>query len=259
MVRFTLMNLLMLDISPNVQQVNSLSSRFKVDEKYDIILCNPPFTGSVEKSDKHDRFLLGTPKKMLLFPELMFDLLTKGGKCCTLVSDGFLFWTYKDAKKIREMLLTECRLDAVVSLPKEVFPSNTSAAILFFTKGEKTENVLFYKMESDGYTLDKKRDFIDGKGDIPDVIQKIREFQDGKAFNDRKSKCFTVAVDEIEKQGWDLSFSKYQQSDYKEVKYEKPAILLKKVEEAEKKVLEYVGALQRNLIPKLEGDTKKED
>ena len=98
-------------------------------------------------------------------------------------------------KQIRQKLLKECRLDAVVSMPSGVFKpyAGVSTAVLVFTKGEPTKKVWFYGMTSDGYSLDDKRTFIDGKGDITDIINKFNHRHSEK-FEDRKAKCFFVPI-----------------------------------------------------------------
>jgi type I restriction enzyme M protein len=108
-----------------------------------------------------------------------------------------------------------------------------STAVLIFTKGGSTEKVWFYDMDADGYSLDDKRTFIDGKGDIPDIIQ---HFQNRKRENptDRKGKCFFVPISEIKENGCDLSISRYKEIEYEEVQYEKPEVIIQKIE-----VLEY--------------------
>jgi type I restriction enzyme M protein len=96
-------------------------------------------------------------------------------------------------------------------MPSGVFKpyAGVSTGILIFTKGEPTEKVWFYDMEADGYSLDDKRNFIDGKGDIPDIIQKFQN-RDFEEFEDRKAKCFFVPFEEIKENDYDLIISNYK-------------------------------------------------
>lgn len=150
-----------------------------------------------------------TKKTELLFLELMFNLLINGGRCVVIVPDGVLFGNSKAHRKIREMLIERCRLDAVISMPSGVFKpyAGVSTAVLFFTKGEPTRQVWFYDMENDGFTLDDKRVPID-QNDILDIVEQFKN-RHGKQPNDRKKKHFLVPVSEIKANGYDLSISKY--------------------------------------------------
>jgi type I restriction enzyme M protein len=115
-----------------------------------------------------------------------------------------------------------------------------STGIVVFTKGEPTRKVWFYDMEADGFSLDDKRTFIDGKGDIPDLIKKFKE-RNGEKFEDRKAKCFYVPFEEIKENDYDLSISKYNEIEYEEVEYEEPGVIKQKILELEKKICEALG------------------
>ena len=118
-------------------------------------MANPPFKGSVDKSEISKEFEITTSKTEILFLELMYNILTRGGKCAVIVPEGVLFGGTRAHKKIRKKLLKDCRLDVVIAMPSGVFKpySGISTGILVFTKGEPTEKVWFYDMESDGFSL----------------------------------------------------------------------------------------------------------
>ncbi len=241
MVRLSLMNLMMHGVKkPNIKQINTLSTRYNQEKNhYDVVLANPPFKGSINKSDISREFSITATKTVILFLELMFNILANGGVCAVIVPDGVLFGNSKAQKQIRKKLLIECRLDAVVTMPSGVFKpyAGVSTAVLVFTKGEPTRKVWFYDMISDGYSLDDKRTFIDGKGDIPDIIDKFKQRNTHK-FEDRKAKCFFVPIEEIEENNFDLSISRYMEFEYKEIVYEKPEVIKQKILEIEKKIIE---------------------
>src|SRR3989338_6733554 len=227
MVRIAVMNLMMHGItSPNIIGEDTLSKRYNERGVYDIVLANPPFKGSINESEKSDELTISTSKTELLFLELMYNCLSIGGRCAVIVPDGVLFGNSKAHKSIRKLLLEKCRLDAIVSMPSGIFKpyAGVSTAVLFFTKGEPTEKVWFYKMEADGFSLDDKRTFIDGKGDIPNILS---HFENRKEENptDRKKKYFFIPVEEIKEKDWDLSISKYREIEYEEIKYENPKVL----------------------------------
>jgi type I restriction enzyme M protein len=246
MVRIALMNLMMHGIeSPKINQKNTISKRFEQSNYYDVILANPPFKGSIDESDLSDSFTIRTKKTELLYLELMFNLLNQGGRCAVIVPDGVLFGNSKAHKSIRKLLLEECRLDAVISMPSGVFKpyAGVSTGILIFTKGEPTKKVLFYDMQADGFTLDDKRTKIDGKGDLPDIILHFKN-RDKEKFEDRGAKCFFVPFEEIKEKGYDLSISKYKKIKYEEIKYEKPAVIKKKILDIENKIIKSLKELE---------------
>ncbi len=239
MVRIALMNLMMHGIDyPNIKQMNSLSTRYTENNQYDVVLANPPFKGSIDESELSDQLTIKTTKTEVLFLELMNRVMRISGRCAVIVPDGILFGGSKAHKQIKQMLLKKCRLDAVISMPSGIFKpyAGVSTAVLVFTKGEETKKVWFYEMTSDGFTLDDKRTLIDGKGDIPDIIEKFKR-RDKERFDDRKAKCFFIPIEEIEKNDFDLSILKYKEIEHKEVKYEKPQAIKKKILELEEEII----------------------
>ncbi len=135
--------------------------------------------------------------------------------------------------------MEDCRLDAVISMPSGVFKpyAGVSTGILVFTKGEPTEKVWFYDMEADGYSLDDKRTFIDGKGDIPDILNKFKSRAEND-LEDRKAKCFFVPFDEIKENDYSLSISNYKEIEYEEIEYEPPEEIKRKILELEEKIIQ---------------------
>ncbi len=244
MVRISLMNLMMHGISnPQIEQTNTLSMRYKQKSDYDIVLANPPFKGSINKDELSDDFSINTTKTEILFLELMYNILNMGGRCAVIVPQGVLFGNSRAHKNIRKKLLEDCRMDAVISMPSGVFKpyAGVSTGILIFTKSEPTENVWFYDMEADGYSLDDKRTFIDGKGDIPDIIEK---YNNKENLDDRKAKCFSVPLKEIKENDYSLSISNYKEIEYEEIEYEPPEVIKEKILELEKKIIKGLEELK---------------
>src|SRR5206468_11129172 len=125
---------------------------------FDVILANPPFKGSLDESDVHSSITgkVKTKKTELLFVALMLRMLRLGGRCACIVPDGVLFGSSNAHRDLRKLLVDENQLEAVISMPSGVFRpyAGVSTAILMFTKGGRTDWVWFYKMESDGFSLD---------------------------------------------------------------------------------------------------------
>jgi type I restriction enzyme M protein len=243
MIRIAFMNMILHGIlNPKIKQIDTLSKRFDQSAKYDIILANPPFAGYIDSSDINENFKIETSKTELLFLQLFYNLLMVGGKAAVIVPNGVLFGSSNAHIKIRELLLKTCQLDAVISMPSGVFQpySGVGTAVLIFTKGGKTENVWFYDMKKDGYTLDQKRDFIDGKGDIPEIIN---AFRTRKASN----QSITVTFDKIEKNEYSLSISRYKIIEPTEVVHESPVSLIKELVKIEEKILEELQELRCQL------------
>jgi type I restriction enzyme M protein len=243
MTRIALMNLMMHGIKrPNIERLNALSraGNDKVpDEMYQVILANPPFKGSLNQSEISDRFRIKSKKTELLFLELMVQSLSSGGRCAVIVPDGVLFGNSKAHKDVRKMILENCRLDAIIKMPSGIFKpyAGVSTAILFFTKGEKTKKVWFYDMESDGFTLDDKRTQIgDGKGDIPDILERFKNRFEEKN-EDRTKKHFFVPLEEIKEKDFDLSISKYKEIIYEEEVYRDPKEIKKDLLKTEEEII----------------------
>ncbi len=244
MVRLGLMNLMMHGINePQIDYKDTLSKSFTEEAEYNIIMANPPFTGSIDKGDINENLSLGTTKTELLFVENIYRLLRTGGTACVIVPQGVLFGSGSAFKNLRQLLVDRCDLKAVITMPSGVFKpyAGVSTAILLFTKvwGPKdkvskpaTEQVWFYEMTADGYSLDDKRSKLDGYGDLLDIVARFH-VRNPETDTDRTQKCFVVPRAEIEVEGYDLSLSRYKVDVFEEVVYESPALILGKLLKAE--------------------------
>lgn len=246
MVRLGLMNLMMHGIDePHIDYKDTLSKSYTEEAEYDIVMANPPFTGSIDKGDINEHLQLATTKTELLFVENIYRLLKKGGIACVIVPQGVLFGSGGAFKTLRQLLLERCDLKAVITLPSGVFKpyAGVSTAILLFTKvwGPKdkvskaaTEHVWFYEMAADGYSLDDKRSKQEGYGDLQDIITRYHT-RDAATDTDRTAKCFMVPRSEIadEKNNYDLSLSRYKQDVFEEVHYDAPGVILDRLIQAE--------------------------
>jgi type I restriction enzyme M protein len=245
MTRISLMNLIMHGIEkPNINRLNTLSRLFDQRPHYDVILANPPFKGSIDPSELSEEFVIKTKKTELIFLELMHNILSKNGRCAVIVPDGVLFGGTKSHKQIKELIVEQSNLKAIISMPSGVFKpyAGVSTAILFFTKKGTTKKVWYYDMKNDGFSLDDKRKPID-KNDIPDIINKYSKI-DKEKFQDRKSKCFFVPIEEIRENNYDLSISKYKEIEYEEIEYDKPKNIKKEILNHEKKISEMLKNIE---------------
>lgn len=245
MVRVGLMNLMMHGIShPNIEQKDTLSKGYDEDNYYDVIMANPPFKGSLDKGDINESFSLATTKTELLFINRIYNSLKIGGRCGVIVPDGVVFGGSKAHKAARKILIEECELQAVISMPSGVFKpyAGVSTAILVFVKGGETENVWFYDMQSDGYSLDDKRDKTE-TNDLPDIVQQWKSRKEAKT-NDRKARSFFVPKSEILSNDYDLSINRYKDVVYDEILYDKPDVILARIEELENEIVLGIDGLK---------------
>lgn len=247
MVRIGLMNLMMHGISsPNIEQRDTLSKKYNEDSHYDVIMANPPFKGSIDKGDINEGLSLNTTKTELLFVNRIINSLKIGGRAGMIVPDGVLFGSSNAHKQARKMLLRDCELQGIVSMPSGVFKpyAGVSTAILVFVKGGETEKVWFYDMESDGFSLDDKRTKVNGGGDLPDIVDKWKN-RKKQTENDRGSKFFWVGKKEIEKNNFDLSINRYKEIEYEEVQYEDSKIILARIQAIEEKIISGIKDLKQ--------------
>lgn len=190
MARIGYMNCLLHGIKDPTITIDSLLENENAKDyigTFDLVLANPPFSGSLVESATNGKILgiTKTKKTELLFVALMSMLLKPGGRCMTIVPDGVLFGSDNGHKNLRIELIDKQKLIGVVSMPNGIFsaPSKKGSAskgagvktsFLIFEKTNKggTDKVWFYDMKNDGYSLDAKRQPIDGS-DIPDIINRF--------------------------------------------------------------------------------------
>ena len=235
MLRIAAMNLMLHSVdSPDIHYQDTLSTGFTdrfpqaAHEGFDLILANPPFKGSLDFEDVHASLLrqVKTKKTELLFLVLILRMLKVGGRSATIVPDGVLFGSSRAHITMRKLLVDNNQLEAVISLPSGVFKpyAGVSTGILVFTKGGRTDNVFFFDVQADGYSLDDKREPV-AENDLPGCLEKWRA-RDVKKDNVRTDKAFFVPAEEIRKSNYDLSLNRYKEMVYEEDEYELPDVIL---------------------------------
>ena len=284
MLRIGAMNMMLHGIeSPTVEYRDSLSDDDgdnNIEEAFSLILANPPFKGSVnydaispdllkalgktakkkatsskEDEEGNKKKKQPTEKSELLFIALILRMLKAGGRAAVIVPDGVLFGSTKAHTKIRESLVENQKLQAVISMPSGVFKpyAGVSTAILIFTKTNSggTDKVWFYDMQADGYSLDDKRTLL-AKGDaaptheqnnIPDILKRFNRLE-AEAQRARTDQSFIVDKQSIVDQGYDLSINRYKEVVYEEVTYDKPEVIIGRIKALQKAMTEGVGELE---------------
>ena len=235
MLRIGAMNMMLHGVeAPDIRLNNSIEPDAAKRADYTLCLTNPPFAGNMtEIAIAPDLLAVASTKKTeLLFLALFTRLLKIGGRCASIVPQGVLFGSSKAHVGVRKELVDRQRLVAVISMPSGVFKpySGVATAILVFVKTDHggTDNVWFYNMEADGFSLDDKREVVK-ENDIPDVIAKFKA-RDAEKPADRKGKCFFVPKDEIVANNYDLSFNKYREVEYVAEEFPPTAELVSEVE-----------------------------
>ena len=246
MLRIAAMNLLLHGIeAPHIHYRDTLSNSFpekfpqESEDFFDVILANPPFKGNLDYEDVHPSLLkkVKTKKTELIFVTLILRMLKNGGRAAMIVPDGVLFGSSKAHQALRQFLVDENQLEGVVSLPSGVFKpyAGVSTAILIFTKGGRTENVFYYDVKADGFTLDDKREPMD-ENDLRDLPQIWRD-RNPKKLSDRTHKAFLVSADEIRKNKYDLSIKHYKQTVYQEEQHDPPQQILDRMMALETEIM----------------------
>jgi type I restriction enzyme M protein len=274
MLRIGSMNVLLHGVeNPDVTYRDSLAQDHSgEEEKYTLVLANPPFAGSLdyENTAKDLLAIVKTKKTELLFLSLFVRLLTPGGRAAVIVPDGVLFGSSKAHKELRRLLVEDQELDGVVSLPSGVFKpyAGVSTAILLFTKTNSggTDQVWFYDVDADGLSLDDKRQSLlsedkfgpvpsaklspdeHSKNNLPDVLSRWRKRSDSERSRLRTAQSFCVPKSEIETNGYDLSLNRYKEVEHEEVQHRHPkeivADLLKLENEIQLGMKELEGMLR---------------
>ena len=252
MLRIGAMNMMLHGVEdPHITYQDSLSGENTERDQYSLIMANPPFTGSVfqEEISKDLLGLCKTRKTELLFVALFTKMLKVGGRCACIVPDGVLFGSSKAHRAIRHELVENQQLQAVISMPSGVFKpyAGVSTAILIFTKTNAggTENVWFYDMKADGFSLDDKRSPI-AQNDIPDIIHRFHHL-DQETTRKRTEQSFLVPKQEIVDNGYDLSINKYKKTEYKPVEYPPTSEIMAQIRELEMQIGEEMAKLEEML------------
>jgi type I restriction enzyme M protein len=258
MMRISAMNLQLHGMeNPTLIGNSALSESNGISSQYSLILANPPFKGALDYDEVESSLLnvTKTKKTELLFLALILRMLKLGGRAAVIVPDGVLFGSSGAHKSIRKELVENQQLQAVISMPSGVFKpyAGVSTAILFFTKTNSggTDNVWFYDMQADGFSLDDKRNaqlseevfeqcFADpesvleefkGKCDIPNILLDWKKFTSDVTLSavegqDRTQKSFLIPKADIVANDYDLSINRYKEIVYDEVVYDKPETLI---------------------------------
>ena len=243
MLRIGSMNMLLHGVeSPDIQYRDSLSQGAAEDQHtFSLILANPPFAGSLdyESTSAELQRMVKTKKTELLFLALFLRLLKPGGRAAVIVPDGVLFGSSKAHRALRRALVEEQKLDAVVKLPSGVFKpyAGVSTAILLFTKTDSggTDDVWFYDVRADGFSLDDKRSPVE-QNDLPDLVKRWGERTTTERERARTEQSFLVPKQEIVDQDYDLSLNRYKEIEVQEEEHRDPLEIIAEIRALEQEI-----------------------
>jgi type I restriction enzyme M protein len=270
MLRIGSMNMLLHGVeNPDIRYRDSLAEDHAgEEEKYTVVLANPPFAGSLdyENTAKDLQQIVKTKKTELLFLALFLRLLKPGGRAAVIVPDGVLFGSSKAHRELRRILVEEQKLDAVLSLPSGVFKpyAGVSTAIILFTKTNSggTNQVWFYDMDADGWSLDDKRTPLlpedklgpvpraalavedHARNNLPDVLARWGQRNGSERERSRTGQSFCVPKADIAAQGYDLSLNRYKKVVHEEVEHRAPREILADLAKLEHAIQEGMRELE---------------
>jgi len=224
MVRLSLVNLYLHGFAePNIYEYDTLSSLERWDDSFDCLLANPPFMTPRGGIKPHNRFPIQSKRSEVLFVDYIIEHLTPNGKAGIIVPEGIIFQSGSAYKQLRKMLV-EDGLWAVISLPQGVFNpySGVKTSILFFSKpiARQTKEILFVRVENDGFDLGAQRRPID-KNDLPKALEVIKKYkqavQQKEKFSltkDEQKFASVVKKEKIAEDGeYNLSANRYAGSE----------------------------------------------
>jgi type I restriction enzyme M protein len=226
MVRISLVNMYLHGFSnPKIFEYDTLTSEDRWNEYYDVVLANPPFMSPKGGIRPHKRFSIQAKRSEVLFVDYIAEHLTPSGKAGVIVPEGIIFQSGSAYKNLRKMLV-ENYLWAVVSLPAGIFNpySGVKTSILLLDKAlaKSNENILFVKVENDGYDLGAQRRKID-KDNLPAAKVLLKEYIKGKTddTNHKDINYLIVPKQKISENGdYNLSMDRYRENvDFKSIKF----------------------------------------
>jgi len=273
MLRIASMNMLLHEVEqPDIRYRDSLAQNVATEsERYSLVLANPPFAGSLDYETTADDLLkvVKTKKTELLFLALFLRLLKPGGRAAVIVPDGVLFGSTLAHVGMRKILVENHRLDAIVKLPSGVFKpyAGVSTAIVFFTKTNAggTDNVWFYDVAADGFSLDDKRtpqlpeekqgarpkvrlDEADHtKNNLVDVLARWSRRDGSELDRPRTAQSFVVSKADIVAQNYDLSLNRYKEIVHEAAEHRSPLDIIADLETLEAEIESGISALKAAL------------
>ncbi len=223
--------------SPNLVRSNTLNeniTNIQDKDRYDVVLANPPFGGQTERSEIQNNFPIKTGETAYMFLQHFIKILKKGGRCGIVIKNTFL--SNDDAASLRKQLLKDCNLFAVLDLPGGAFQgAGVQTVVLFFEKGEPTENVWYYQLDP-GRNMGKTNPLND---------KDLSEFLEFIKTNEESEKSWSVNLQDVNKETWDLTVN--NPNKVEEVDNRTPAEIITEIEELDAQASRALQAIKELL------------
>ncbi len=183
MVRISQVNMYLHQFkNPKIYQYDTLSNEDRWNDKFDVILANPPFMSPRGGIKPHSKFSVQSTRSEVLFVDYIMNHLRPKGRAGIIVPEGIIFQSGASHKQLRKNLV-EDGLYCVASLPSGVFApySGVKTSILFFDNERATsaKEILFVKIENDGFDLGATKRPIT-KNDLPQALEILNQWKTGK-------------------------------------------------------------------------------
>jgi type I restriction enzyme M protein len=232
---------------PNLERIDTLGPGTHVGRTYDVVLSNPPYGGKVTRENVRS-FPVPSSKSQLLFLQHIMESVAPGGRAA-MISDEGLYFQGGAFARVRQRLLEDFEVRAVVSLPPGIFQPYTgvkTSVVFFWNTGHPTKEVWFYDLQVDGSSLSSARQFgPEYPNDIPDLLEKWPE-------RAASAKSWLVPIDEIERNDWNLTASRYNPNPSEALEHEPPEVLIREIIAKEQMIQEQLEELLEIIIGEAE-------
>lgn len=223
MVRLSLVNMYLHNFTvPKIYEYDTLTSDERWNDYFDVILANPPFMSPKGGIIPHKKFSLQVNRSEVLFVDYIAEHINPiKGRAGVIVPEGIIFQSANAYKQLRKSLVEDKYLYAVVSLPAGIFQpyAGVKTSILFMDRviAKKSNEILFVKIENDGFDLGAQRNPIE-KNDLPEAINYLKKYKDcilkNKEFSTINKNIFLVDKDTLAEVGdYNFSLDRYRESD----------------------------------------------
>lgn len=220
MVRLSLVNLYLHGFTtPSIYEYDTLTSEDRWSEYYDVILANPPFMSPKGGIKPHKKFTVQANRSEVLFVDYIAEHIHPStGRAGIIVPEGIIFQSATAYKRLRQLLVDKNYLYAVVSLPAGIFHPysgvKTSILLMDKTLAKKNDNILFVKIESDGFDLGAQRRAIE-QNDLTGCLELLHQYKDcllnNTAFESDNKNVFVVEKKKIAADAnYNLSIDRYR-------------------------------------------------
>lgn len=257
LMRIGMMNLILHGIrNAHVKRANTLSdigglSDEDLRRRYKVILSNPPFAGVLPKDSMRSDLPTNSKKSELLFLGVMMQSLAPGGRCAVVVPEGLLFGSTGAHVELRQKLLEEFEVQAVISLPAGVFKpyAGVKTGVLLFRRPiagkKKADKVWFYEIRNDGFDPDKisggGRPETPDRNDIPALLAEWTRYRETNftkppgpeggsllPAGSPEPRCWWVKHEALAANDYNLAAGRYKPQVTEKISDEDPADLIEK-------------------------------